>query len=1349
MASGAAFGAGACSTSVDVIVSVTTLGSRGGQAATSVGRIVSYLEGNAPERDGRASRAGSAGPELEVAAGPGGYYADSGSGRWLGSGASAGVWDLGERVDRQAFERLLLGQDPRTGEQVMHASGVSRRAHQNASSSPNASPSRTSTSWSDREVSDTGTSAGLSGESQVSSEPSTHPTVGVPGELLEIGGGWVRLIDLADEAKIDDSYLRKTARQTAERIAAHDPTTGDLEHPATHLVATKVAGEWWVERSEADRFLRSRNAQPIVHAYDVTFSTPKSVSVLWAASTPEVQHQIEQALTVAVDAAMAYVEDRGFWVRQGRGAERGEGMVAAAYRHNTSRALEPQLHEHVVVANLALDASKPGGVRAVDARGLLAHATPAGHLANAVLRRELTARIGVEWAPAEPGQISEIQGVPVAAMRAMSTRRAEVVDLAEEVGAFTIRGRQMAALATRAAKDDGVDEAELREGWRTTLTEHGLSAELAAELTPGPTLVREVDVGELFARLSDVESGVVGERAVFDRRHVLAWIADVAGGDLPAGQIGALTDRWLAEHAVPLEVTNTWDTIANRTGARVALTHETQYSTPAMIALEQRVKTIHTAGLERSPIHVPAVTVEHSIRRLEDRLGAELGADQVAAVRAITTSGHQFQAVQGLAGAGKTTAMQAAVDAWHTSGARVIGAAPFAAAARKLGEETGLETRTVASLLTRIDNQGPHRVLDHNTVVLVDEASTLSNVDLDRLYHYAHTTGATVRTVGDPMQHSAVAAHGLWASLTHIHAASTPILDENRRQNPETMAVVRDALDAYRHGDIAGSIDTLNCDGRIKTADTWPEVMDQLVADWHRHHTQALSVGRAPSQMIAERNRDRAALNDLAQTRLQVDGTLGARTDIGGVRFHVGDRVVAQTAGYDLIPPDGSVRDHVINGSVGTITSLAGPRHAHDLVVDFDGLGEIRVPHEWIATEVGAGRGGGLAPAYAITSYKAEGQTFDTALGLAAPGSVDRAGMYVTLTRGRDDLAIYSIDPNHTLARAEAEIPAMADGRSMTQALTDSLTRPESPAVATDADPGIAAALDALGVSDRGRALHEARIAAAAVANPDPTQVARFGTRPPRPGRDQQAWDHAVASEAVYLDRHPVGRDTTGLPYPGGDGHAAVTAAVGRAELAYSAGRPLEDLLADRNPTVVAAAENRIGTLSVAVTRAEQQLALAGNEVARHNHTSNPVPEAVAARYAEAETRLRKARQALTDARANPDPEAVRAAAADKALTWRINTATQTPARYVTDTLGPRPRSGTQRSDWDRAAHYIERVRHNHGLTPNHGPQPGSTPLQRAVGAANTSWKPLVEAIGRLDVTHLSNTVERHPERSR
>ena len=131
-------------------VSVTVLGAHAGSAGRAAGQIVDYLHGGAeqgqPEK--RRSGAGSV-PTASPADGIGGYFADSteAPGRWRGEGTMPEHFDLGETVEAEAFRRVLLGQDPRTEETLLPATGSSANSHtkiQAPSDEPTTTPSTSS-----------------------------------------------------------------------------------------------------------------------------------------------------------------------------------------------------------------------------------------------------------------------------------------------------------------------------------------------------------------------------------------------------------------------------------------------------------------------------------------------------------------------------------------------------------------------------------------------------------------------------------------------------------------------------------------------------------------------------------------------------------------------------------------------------------------------------------------------------------------------------------------------------------------------------------------------------------------------------------------------------------------------------------------------------------------------------------------------------------------------------------------------------------------------------------------------------------------------------------------------------
>ena len=155
-----------------------------------------------------------------------------------------------------------------------------------------------------------------------------------------------------------------------------------------------------------------------VAAFDLTFSAPKSVSVLFAIGEPGLAGELVEAHESAVGAALGYLEREACRVRRGRGGVRrevGEGFVAAAYRHRMSRAEDPQLHTHVVAANMARGTD--GRWTALDATAIYQHAKAAGFLYQAHLRAAVRERLPwVRWGPVNNG-MAEIEQLAPGVLR--------------------------------------------------------------------------------------------------------------------------------------------------------------------------------------------------------------------------------------------------------------------------------------------------------------------------------------------------------------------------------------------------------------------------------------------------------------------------------------------------------------------------------------------------------------------------------------------------------------------------------------------------------------------------------------------------------------------------------------------------------------------------------------------------------------------------------------------------------------------------------------------------------------------------------------------------------------------
>jgi conjugative relaxase-like TrwC/TraI family protein len=231
-----------------------------------------------------------------------------------------------------------------------------------------------------------------------------------------------------------------------------------------------------------------------VAGYALSFSPPKSVSVLWGLASDEITGQVRQCHDAAVEAVLEFLQDHAAFTRRGHGGtiqEETEGYVAAVFVHRTSRAGDPQIHSHVLVAN-KVRAISDGRWLAVDGRELYEVQKAAGMLYKAALRSELSARLGVSWTEVDERGCAEVVGVPDQLIRDFSKRRSQV----ESAAARLVGGReadlgrsltnderaaiyQLASYHSRAykAKDGAETTEQLRARWKTEAATAGAPIE--------------------------------------------------------------------------------------------------------------------------------------------------------------------------------------------------------------------------------------------------------------------------------------------------------------------------------------------------------------------------------------------------------------------------------------------------------------------------------------------------------------------------------------------------------------------------------------------------------------------------------------------------------------------------------------------------------------------------------------------------------------------------------------------------------------------------------------------------------------------------------------------------------
>jgi conjugative relaxase-like TrwC/TraI family protein len=326
-------------------------------------------------------------------------------------------------------------------------------------------------------------------------------------------------------------YLEQVHAGADEYYTADQAEPGHWTGKASELLG--LAGE--VDTGAFRRVLDARHpgsGEPLgvpttsskrVAGFDLCFSAPKSVSVAWALAPPELARAIVGAHDNAVEHAVGAMEAEALRARRGAGGRDvvpTVGLVGAAFPHRSSRAGDPQLHTHVVAANITPDTegrwSAPYGQR------IYAWAKTVGYLYHAELRAGL-AELGFAFGPVGKGA-AEIEGIPKPVLEGFSSRRAAIEAVLGERGRSSRDAAQAATLATRAPKASVPALSQLRDTWHERAAELGISPGLVAGLArhglePAP------DAKGLHARLLG-EDGLTANSSSFDRRGVLQALAE-------------------------------------------------------------------------------------------------------------------------------------------------------------------------------------------------------------------------------------------------------------------------------------------------------------------------------------------------------------------------------------------------------------------------------------------------------------------------------------------------------------------------------------------------------------------------------------------------------------------------------------------------------------------------------------------------------------------------------------------------------------------------------------------------------------------------------------------------------
>ena len=745
-----------------------------------------------------------------------------------------------------------------------------------------------------------------------------------------------------------------------------------------------------------------------VRGFDAAFSVQKEVSVLWAASDWETRLEIEKAV---VESAKAVLDDvvgarASTRMRRDENGEQladdgspvvvgAEGAAIAIVPEFTSRAGDPHMHVHAVISSKVYEPTTDRWL-ALDARELKLDQRALSGAFHVGLEAELAARLGVAWGTRKYAYARTIDGIGEPVVEALSERKAQTGEaFAEKLARFEqandyepspqqkYRMEREAQRESRASKER--EQLEF-DSWKDTIGQAaGMPAEELARSVVGYEYERDgFDVQRVNQALADLVEG----QSSFTRGDLFARLSqfqDVgAGVDTAAEAVAALhvqTNRVL--DAVGMEVT------------------------PA--GTDEPVRRYTTEGVLREEVQVLDHIDQATRNYVEPNTAVggfapdKLDSLQLAAAsRAASTA--KFEAIVGLAGTGKTTMLKTAAETLNAEGRESFGLTVSASAADVLQKGAGIPTDNIAMFLTahaHPNGPSPEFQLPAGTTLFIDEAGMVGTPHWAQLTGLAEVHDWRIVAVGDPYQFTAVGRGGVFEHLMKTlpeHRISRLEQVHRFSKDWEGPASAR-----IRSGDTK-ALDEYFDHGRIHSVSG--NVQHQAITEYVRAREDG-----ADAALFSASNETVAELNQLVQA-IRLHGRaldpLGDKVllDSGPV-LYVGDEVETRRNDRRLVTNEG---EFVKNRDRWTITG------ADKYGVTLEGeSGSVTVPLEYAKSHVQL--------AYAQTSHASQGRTVDVAVLVIDPEAamVDRAGVYVPMTRGRERNEVFIAADSTAAARTVLE----------------------------------------------------------------------------------------------------------------------------------------------------------------------------------------------------------------------------------------------------------------------------------------------------------------------------------------
>ncbi|WP_372163684.1 MobF family relaxase (plasmid) [Xanthomonas axonopodis pv. cyamopsidis] len=717
------------------------------------------------------------------------------------------------------------------------------------------------------------------------------------------------------------------------------PIRGNNQYAAAHYFsaaddyyAKENPGEWQgqgaqvlgltgpVEQAQLSRLLDGRlpNGERIQTTFDpidnkkrmgldLTFSAPKSVSMqALVAGDKDVTAAHDRAVTRALEQVERLAEARKK-VKGKSYRERTGNMVIGKFRHEMSRAKDPQLHTHSVVLNMTQRAD--GAWRALSNEDIFRVQHEIDALYKAELAKGLQA-LGYAIRLVDDQGNFELDHISRDQIEAFSARSRIIEEALANEGktraTATTLEKQIISLATRPRKDES-DRELVKQYWVEKSRELGIDYGPRSQLDG-----RTYEAGDSFggrghergdagdriaatslpARLTPAQAVVqyainhLTEREAVVRETALTATAlrravGLAGPDEVRAEIKRLVGQGALIEAVPayrmadrkdgpalssagwksyLQDLKGWSDkqaqqyVSNAIKQGSLVPAEKRYTTQKALAREKAILAIERTG--RGAIE-PIMTAAAVKTALES---SALNAGQRFAVETIVSTKNRFVGIQGDAGTGKTYTVNQAVALIKqasavSEGYRTVALAPYGNQVKALKNE-GLEAHTLASFLRTKD-----KPIDGKTIIVLDESGVVGARQMEQVMRIVEKAGARMVLLGDTKQTEAIEAGKPFAQLQQDGMQTARISEIQRQKDHELKTAVEQAAE-----------------GRVTQSLAHIKHVEELKEPTERHraivndYIQLTEPERRETLIVAGTNEARREINRMVRESLDLTG---------------------------------------------------------------------------------------------------------------------------------------------------------------------------------------------------------------------------------------------------------------------------------------------------------------------------------------------------------------------------------------------------------------------------------------------------------------------------------------------